>query len=1247
MTYAAPPYIASKYLHSDSLYAALALDSYSRGYGAKLHAVGDSNALLLATPNKDLGLAQVIFDSAALGFDGSDFRDEQVGFHAVAYKVDGEVVISYRGSDQLFWDDMGTVANIGAGNVDDHVRLALEFYNLVQDKIVNTPSLSGLPIITVGHSLGGALAGIVASVKKTAGLMFDNTGFEWAAETVMDAALGPNADLELAELIFRGQPSWTEAEATSLKTMSLTHDVAGIFFRGPQLAHQDTTLDLGNYVLVPGWDSPNAHIQSLLAYRLLLKEKFGSDMNWEQAASQIITPLMDDVLASDIGILASQFGSAKSGVLKDMISQTIIGGEFGNSAAEAMTDDMNDLGRAIVNGVVVDFELGYQVARYAGGLAIEAVFGDFDGILSFNAAKNILTADLSEQTWDAVGDSRSDLGLRHDFSWLMNDGGLSSADMALLMQGPGRYDSLVYASDVTNLQLPTLSSGGATKFVAGIGVQSVVGTGASEYFDLGSGDDTVVTNAGIDWIFGGLGIDTLESTLAWSDFTIQYHGDTLVLAKRGETSTPTIFLTDSVEQFALDDLEFDLSNIMNVAPIGSEFVSGALHLEGVIDAGAEVARLGGIDDNPDLFTWALHADSLEHFYLDGNIVRAAHDITLDFEQYVGMLGGAPILDLVNGVSQQTWWQTPAFMNSIYVVKAIVSDSYGLTALTNLVLGIENVNEAPENMRFVGGDLVTAVNELTIAENNAVGTRVAIADADDPEGDGLTWSLLDDGGMFRIDPITGEVFIDGPLDFESDPEINLTVRAHDGEKHVDRELTVMLEDRNEAPTSFSYELLDLLQGMPAGSVVAYLGNVVDGDAADEAHFGGSGGAPRFQIVSDPSGLFSIVGDEIRTTGVIGAQQYTVTVAARDAAGTLSSATAISFFVNAAGAPSNVQSTSGDDVLHGTSQTDYILGGGGNDTIYGFGMNDYLWGDAGNDHLYGGAGNDQLYGGAGDNYLYGGDGNDQFWSEGSNDRMFGGSGDDRFDVSDGNHYVHGGSGADIFELNGSGFVRAYAGGDSDWDLFHLNGSGTYELHLDGNDYAFTHAMTGRARIYVGAAGGDLIGAGSAPVVVYGQRGYFSFESLERSSATIYSGSAGSIMGLMGTNSLWGGDGEDYVHSYEGGGTFRLGGGNDYIWVTESSRIWDGAGDDIVDGSTANDTFYMGSGNDMITGGGGVDYAVYDANFEAFTFEETVGQLKIVGSSGTDSLYDIDYVRFRNGTWSYADLVAVAQQEQEWLI
>jgi hypothetical protein len=136
----------------DLMRAILAMDSYNQGYRPGLTGVGTQ-----------IGSATVSTDSTAkLGLDAT----QPVGFYAVAYQLNGQTVIAYRGTDILpgrngtaifdsaSWQDVGAWSLTFANNYSAaQAVLAQSFYDQVRN------SAPGQQIVTTGQSLGGALAG--------------------------------------------------------------------------------------------------------------------------------------------------------------------------------------------------------------------------------------------------------------------------------------------------------------------------------------------------------------------------------------------------------------------------------------------------------------------------------------------------------------------------------------------------------------------------------------------------------------------------------------------------------------------------------------------------------------------------------------------------------------------------------------------------------------------------------------------------------------------------------------------------------------------------------------------------------------------------------------------------------------------------------------------------------------------------------------------------------------------------------
>ena len=85
----------------------------------------------------------------------------------------------------------------------------------------------------------------------------------------------------------------------------------------------------------------------------------------------------------------------------------------------------------------------------------------------------------------------------------------------------------------------------------------------------------------------------------------------------------------------------------------------------------------------------------------------------------------------------------------------------------------------------------------VGENAQPGTVVGQVNATDPDGDAVTFSLIDDaGGRFAIDPNTGVVTVASVLDYESAPSHQLQVRATDARGHYSDQLYVVGVKDNE-------------------------------------------------------------------------------------------------------------------------------------------------------------------------------------------------------------------------------------------------------------------------------------------------------------------------------------------------------------------------------------------------------------------------------------------------------------------
>lgn len=245
---------------------------------------------------------------------------------------------------------------------------------------------------------------------------------------------------------------------------------------------------------------------------------------------------------------------------------------------------------------------------------------------------------------------------------------------------------------------------------------------------------------------------------------------------------------------------------------------------------------------------------------------------------------------------------------------------------------------------------------------------------------------------------------------------------------------------------------------------------------------------------------------------------------------------------------LQGDIGDDLLNGGDGADNLLGQLGNDTLLGGAGIDELQGNEGSDSLDGGADNDTLYGQAGSDTLNGGVGNDI---------LLGNAGDDvyLFNLGGGQDTVweEGDSAGDVLRF-GAGILSAditVAKSGYDLVLVHSNGidqvtianwyvNRSYKLarfeFADGTVWTQTDIGVPAATLLRGTSVADVFYAAAYPVIVLG---------LEGNDDIAGSDYDDTLVGGQGDDSLSGGGGSDLYK-------FGLGDGKDYINADNSDTI-----------------------------------------------------------------------------------------------
>ena len=189
----------------------------------------------------------------------------------------------------------------------------------------------------------------------------------------------------------------------------------------------------------------------------------------------------------------------------------------------------------------------------------------------------------------------------------------------------------------------------------------------------------------------------------------------------------------------------------------------------------------------------------------------------------------------------------------------------------------------------------------VFENEAPGTtvlQVVASDLDIGQNGDFRFSIVDaptpmfsDNPYFTIDPMSGEILVSEPVDFELEPVITLEVRATDlGDPSLTGSATVsvLVVDQNDNPPRFSQQLYQA--SVPENEADHFVTSVFAGDADS-----GVNGEVRYSLLNW-DGVFSIDSQsgEIRTVAELDFEAncfYRLLVFAEDSGGVRQNATAL--------------------------------------------------------------------------------------------------------------------------------------------------------------------------------------------------------------------------------------------------------------------------------------------------------------------------------------------------------------------
>lgn len=347
----------------DLFLAILSMDSYNRGY-----APGIQNLLI----SDSIGTATILTDASAELDANVVFN---AGFYAIAYDVSGAgidgltgTVISYRGTDNISIFGSGDIRNgwfIGGGAQGDwagaQAPLSIEFYKAIvgvddNGQFESDPFDNNITL--TGHSLGGGLAGYVASIYGRSAGIYDNMPFELASDITRERALagesGSRGDVK--DFVY-GQYDVADIDRSNVRAMSASFEVlAALRLLGGQQTPVDTLDVFGSALLNPATER---HMMDLLVNLIWARDNSGTE--WQAAGVPLWNAYFDNEVAEAITGIAARKGENTSfaGTMGRMIAYSAIDeGErpFGDTAIWSMFDDAGELGSVLQNGAPSFFE---------------------------------------------------------------------------------------------------------------------------------------------------------------------------------------------------------------------------------------------------------------------------------------------------------------------------------------------------------------------------------------------------------------------------------------------------------------------------------------------------------------------------------------------------------------------------------------------------------------------------------------------------------------------------------------------------------------------------------------------------------------------------------------------------------------------------------------------------------------------------------------------------------------------------
>lgn len=276
----------------------------------------------------------------------------------------------------------------------------------------------------------------------------------------------------------------------------------------------------------------------------------------------------------------------------------------------------------------------------------------------------------------------------------------------------------------------------AQKFIGSSKADFYTGTIFADTIIGGGGDDVFGATKGDDIIDGGADYDQVIFTRSRAEYTVtrKADGDYTVQSLDGSVTT-----LRNVEAATFADVTLD--TVRNVEIPGAPPRNVTLSVDSILESvnvGDGVATLSATDPEGKALEFSLVNDAGGLFEIVGTSLKLKDK--LDYETA-----------------------------TTHKIRVKVTDLDGHVVFKEFSITVGNVDEGPENI---------SLSRTSISENAEVGTRVGVLSAIDPEGKGITYSLVGNPGSYFKLTVDGKLTLAKALDYEKKQSHAITVEAKD-------------------------------------------------------------------------------------------------------------------------------------------------------------------------------------------------------------------------------------------------------------------------------------------------------------------------------------------------------------------------------------------------------------------------------------------------------------------------------------